>query len=1102
MFPCHRLFYRAYQVLNKPLGELASLLGFDIPPTPLIDLANIKSDGAIIHWSLPNELRHRSSLKFEIHLNGSVIQTVPIQESAVTITGLLPGSFYVVRVGLVNSVDFGSRSAPIRFQTKPASAGDFFVPTAAEDGDHAGARLPVPRVLTYSGLKDIAPASPDIVPLSREGSSGLGSRRSTIGLRRPSPAHPGGERNEAGGEDGEVSEVRETIQQLTEKLDEIRRETDEAERNAKEDEEDELRQKEQLIEERDRLKAESSERDKASKNLRREVNILERQNTTAQNERLKHDRIVQQKRQERQKLKDDAIKWEREAVELKREVESLRQERIGHIAEAKQQKEALAERQATEVLSIKALEDQVKAKTIEVKKLEVDMKESATNGVEWEPNLVQQMQQDADEKRRWDMHYNALQHEYAIAVQKEQQAKQFYDEQLRYLQSLRARRRQEDLAQYSSPPSTQERIPRRADSQRSRRAQSGQSSSDSPRLVNFPMSSSAFAPGMTSTSSIFAPAGSSFLNFQNGMTPAPPMYDAALSDEDKERLTGGALMSPTAGADLLPADLFTDGDSKPQYVQPLPGLGPEFPGLREEPAQSPYDQSQTGPASPASSHSHSVFASPQASQQNLHLGSPENVIDADRRSIRSTRSNRATSGGNAGSRFSGMFGIKSRSKAVSTDEALALGKVQSHSMPKNEQTLPGLDSATRKRNSSISGSVFNGPSTTDGGLDGASDSAPRRRPFTFFNKEKGWPSTFGPRPESPRPVSTHSNELPRPSTDSNRWMLDPWPATDAAGGNRSSPLAFGAGWNPPSGQQSRLYGSRLPSRRPSAQYSIHGLHEDIFEDDDMSDVLGPDQETHLAPIGTKPNPGPKENEKQPAVDNTKLNPAAKDFKSFFSSRKSRDKDKNKEGALSTITGTPNLDGAEFDDSRPASSKSKETRDGLFLTNTLDSSVFDSGRESPNMTRTPSYTNSEAAPSPLLGGNSVGKESFMQKLSRKSSSGKFALPTFKREKMKLDTSGATSAPSSSYSNANNSSTTPTSSTHHPAEDDEDAISASVGSIRESRESRETSRGSIGGRGWSNVLKLSKKKGNKTPSLSGMSLTSGGTTEDGDGEDEGL
>jgi hypothetical protein len=847
---------------------------------------------------------------------------------------------------------------------------------------------------------------------------------------------------------------------------------------------------------------------------------------------------------------------------MQQDVERMKQEKLDYIARHKEQRETLDKELANEHASIKALEEQLRAKTLEAKALEKEMKEANPNG-DAEMYLMQQQQQDVEERRQWDIHYAGLQHEYALAAQKNEQAKHMYEEQLRILQGLRARRRQEDLAQYSSPPATQQGLPRRTDSQRSRRGQSGQSGqsvSESPRTTLYQSTSSSFGPSLTSTASVFGPPGS-MMPFGNGIGSGLSSTDVLMSDTDRNRLTGGAMLSPGAGAELLPADLFVDGDSRTPYnIQPLPGLGAipnTIPGLGEIPAQTTPDQAAAGPVSPISEtgRSQSVFASPQASQQNLHIGSPENIIDADRRSIRSTRSNRATSGGATGSRFSGMFGIMSRSKAVSSEADLALGKVHSHSMPRHDAGLPGLDSSSRKRNSSISASVMSGSSLANETFD--DEAAPRtKRPFPFFHKEKGWPSTFGyPRNEpAARPSSMHSVDQPRPSLDGgNRWLVDPWPSNDGNGsGTRSSPLAFGSTtWNPPSSQQSRVYGSRLPSRRPSAQYGVHGPPPvGIPEADDYSDVSDADPDANLAPIGTRPTPSPRKpsnsveagssstsagptsasaSSDATAVDTTKLNPAAKDFKSFFSGRKLRDKDKDKSHKeSSSVVGTPALDGIDTDDSPPASRKSRETRDGsLSLTTTLDSTAHGSGRQSPILfALTPSHTNtSEAmAPSPLLspsiGGSSVGKESFMQKLSRKSSSGKFALPTFKR-------SGGGGTPTSA--NVLLTPTTPTTASLHsssggggpssaPTDDDnDDALSASVGSLRE-RDSRELKESKSSGRGWGHVLKLGssgggagssaagssggRRKGGQTPSLSSMSLRSAGTgaTEEREGEEE--
>lgn len=1055
----------------------------------MIDLAGVKADGAIVHWQLPESpLRmNKTTHKFEVLVNGDLVAQLSVKESAALVTGLQPGCFYVLRVSLANNQDFTSKSQPIRFRTKQLSSGDFFAISLDDDGDYDIPQVPI-QAVPYRGLHDITIASPDAPPMTRENSMGVGPSRSVKG-RRPSPSTLDLQKHDPPVEETEPPEGTETITRLTERLDVIRRETDEAEKQSKEEEEEESRQKEELAKERDELKAEALERDKASRNLKKEVNTLERQNTNAQNDRTKHERLLQQKRQERLKLKEDMVRWDQEAANMKQEVEAIRQEKAEQLQKGEQEKEELRAKQAEEAAALKVLDDEVKEKSTEIKKLERVMKNSSPNVSEQEPNLVQQHQQEVEEQRAWDHHIQQLQHQYAVTVQKLEASKRMHAEQQAYLEQLRAKRRQEEAAahQYASPPATQERPLRRGDSNRSRRAQSGVSSSDSPRMATFSTTSAPFQPGTATTSSLF-PGASSFFNFNNGMTLPGPTDGIAMTDEDRDRLTGGAPMSPGAGANLIPADLFRESD-RTLTEMILPGLG-ALPGLPDPPSNTTTStQNHTsfdpGPASPASAGSRpaSVFASPRASAQNL-IGSPEGVervMDSDGRSIRSTRSNRAIS--NTGSRFSGMFGIKQRAKTSAGEEGPALSKA--NSMPRQDGGLAGIDSETRKRNSSISGSMLSGPSF---GGELSFDAPPlpatsrRSRAFNLFTRSTegggGWPSTFtsfGKRPASPRPGSTHSNELPRPSFDSNRWGGDGWGSGDAGGGNRSSPLAFGTAWNQSQPPQSRIFGSRHPSRRPSAQYGGSGPPGDITEDED-DDRFDDGRASALGPIGTKPPANQISVEEPPDEDEPKLNPAAKDFKSFLSSiklTKSRGEGSSNAGSAHN---TPNLAQGEHDEefSPPNSRKSRDTRS----ITTAESSLAESGRNSADLVRTPSYT-SEAAPSPHLGGSSASRESFMQKLSRKSSSGGF-IPKFQRNKSKLDS-------------------------HLHTEDELDgtgSLSASVSSVREGkdtpgRESKEQARGS--GRNWGNVLKLGggkdkkEKKGNETPSLSGLSMT---TDEDRD------
>ncbi|KAK3111197.1 hypothetical protein LTR53_013801, partial [Teratosphaeriaceae sp. CCFEE 6253] len=479
------LFYRAYRVLHTPLDDLAALLGFDIPATPLIDLACVKADGCILHWRLPagsekekerdrekeRQAKAKSRLKYEVHLDGLVVESVGMLESAVTITGLPPSSYHVVRVAL----EFGSRSEPIRFRTRAASSGDCFVvlPDGPET-DPEGAAGPVetlPHVRVYRGLRDVvAPAEGEAAPMGREHSnSGLGPKRSITG-RRPSPAALGLDTKiDLQGDEMEPQyESIETIQQLTERLDALRYETDETERQAKDEEEEEVRLKEELTAERDTLRVEAAEKERATRNLKREVNILERQNTAAQNERGKQERLLQQKKMEREKLQGDVVRWEREAAELQGEAARIRKSKGEHLRQVEREKDTLRTKQAEEAAAAKTLEDEIRETNTAIKRLDRAAKNASPDPTHShahnhthnhtnphshshthtqsgeEPSLVQQMQHEAEQERAWQLHRAHLQHQYTDVYQKLEAAKRFQSEQIRYLDSVRAQRRRDE----------------------------------------------------------------------------------------------------------------------------------------------------------------------------------------------------------------------------------------------------------------------------------------------------------------------------------------------------------------------------------------------------------------------------------------------------------------------------------------------------------------------------------------------------------------------------------------------------------------------------------------------------------------------------------
>ncbi len=63
-----RIFYRIWQIYQKPMEELVDLLGLDIPPVPQVSLAGISAESILLYWK-PTEVQS-VTLKYVIQVNG------------------------------------------------------------------------------------------------------------------------------------------------------------------------------------------------------------------------------------------------------------------------------------------------------------------------------------------------------------------------------------------------------------------------------------------------------------------------------------------------------------------------------------------------------------------------------------------------------------------------------------------------------------------------------------------------------------------------------------------------------------------------------------------------------------------------------------------------------------------------------------------------------------------------------------------------------------------------------------------------------------------------------------------------------------------------
>ncbi|KAF2493953.1 hypothetical protein BU16DRAFT_488794 [Lophium mytilinum] len=1092
---CLALFwvaYRAYKVLAKPVEELVHLLGLEVPVAPIVSLAGIKADGILLHWKPPDS---RSSIaKYLVRINGIDIDHVSPLETSVTVTDLLPNHHYTVRIVTVNTASFQAPSVPLRVKTLRADSGHYFNISSHKEesnGDDKDSNpAPVVRPCKTFGDAHIPPPTPP--PMAREHSNSQSRVRRVDTARRSSPASQTADQ----AHNAQESTAAETsIQQLTERLEALRQEVDDVERQIADEEEEFQCAKASLGQKRDEKKYALKEREDASRDLRKEVASLERANTAAQARRTTQEKSLQQKESERRKLRSDIVRWESEIQEMRAEAEQAENDRMEYLEASEQKIKELKDKHSEEISVNKSLEEVIHEKGIQIKTLEEE-KKRIEGGDDENENPENTQAAEADEDKMWMQTLAALQSRYATAWNLFSDAERINQDAHRRLQYLEQRRASQPHL-FSTMP--MEGLSGRRGSRRRTGSLRNELIASAAPAGFVPTTAPPFNTSISSISPSFA-SPTPYFNINNGM--AIPLAHTSFSPAEVEALTGGAPMSPTAGA-LLPSGLFGDDLEKADVDEDdehssgsglsshNPSSGFALPGLGAPQTLEPIQS----PSSPVSiqSRSPSVFASPRDSNSHLAFipGAAENLIESDRRSIRSTSSSlmAATGNGNPTTRFGNLFGLNRQRGKTLSDDGPPLGSLkssQSHSMPRQEPDLDPI--GTRRRRGSYSGAWYDAFTRNKPVAEDPQNSqkhiATRKRAFNMFGS-KGDPwlsSSLGlNRPSSPRQGSTKSGEvslLPRPSTESQQrfgWPVDGF-------GQRSSPL--GADWS----IANTSSWSRHPSRRPSVQYNgstASLLHDGIPFGEVTDEFPNSSKSPTQAPIGTRPQssasmmppPVPPTPPKQlnPTAPNFKIKEAKKAEKNVEkkakadkAAEKAARKDKEKALALET---------AAVDSGKDTSSPMdpRRSRDNRSISTAPDESAS-SPRES--LERLVSQTPSESqAPS------SVGRESFMTKLARKGSTTKF-LHKFTNEKGLLSVKKAGEVGT-------------------PDETDEDGGS-NHGAMAKSVESVSSSpllgSGSKDNRSsalsWSSIKRMG-KRGDKTPSLH-ESIASEATTGD---EDEG-
>ena len=338
-------------------------------------------------------------------------------ETSVQVTGLKPAHFYSIRVIASSIANFSTLGQLIRLRTLP-SAG------AKSDGsgiDEASEPVEVPENSEAAAIRPAPPQyeSSSVPTMARESIGATTSRRTASG-RRNSPPSLTVEQSASHTDHASSVEQDSTpgsVDRLTRRLESLRQEQQDLDRQMQEEDTQSKKSLAELANERDRLRQVLKEREDATTELRKLGRSLDNNHRVAQSRRAQKEQSLNQKKAERQKMQDDITRWETEITVMRQDNQYL----LDQMAETSRTKDqdvlrmrkTIEEEQAT----IKALEEDIRARGVEIKVMEKEREQLSDGGEE----VQQLVKQDMDDDRAWESQNNARQEEHTKMWQTNQQ---------------------------------------------------------------------------------------------------------------------------------------------------------------------------------------------------------------------------------------------------------------------------------------------------------------------------------------------------------------------------------------------------------------------------------------------------------------------------------------------------------------------------------------------------------------------------------------------------------------------------------------------------------------------------------------------------------
>ena len=331
-------------------------------------------------------------------------------DASVQVTGLKPGCYYSIRAVATNASNQSSLGPLIRLRTVPLGVSDQSKqasPLAPKDSETPITKSPNPHDEHHFNAQ-----SPALGHSHAHGPVQPQARRTFSGRRVPSVTEHGETARDHATSVSSDCDVSETIPSLTRKLDELRRQQEDTDTQVKEEEENAEKARVWLIQERDGLKQTLKDKEDAQLEVRKQVNELEKHSKAAQRKKSAKERLLQQKHAEREKMKEDVLRWEREIAQFQKEMRNINEESVT-LTSARETKTSEIQAGIDRCQAAnKAIEEEIRTKGSQIKALEKERKTPGSQGQD-RGDALEQLEREKDqahEMRLNDFHtqYDAL----------------------------------------------------------------------------------------------------------------------------------------------------------------------------------------------------------------------------------------------------------------------------------------------------------------------------------------------------------------------------------------------------------------------------------------------------------------------------------------------------------------------------------------------------------------------------------------------------------------------------------------------------------------------------------------------------------------------